>query len=334
MSLGDYNAFQFNDGYTDPIGVLEGQPTPDDQVVVDASPDLVDPDFVNLTDSLPAPERYSFIFEGTPQALDHVLVNTAAAQYVQRYVIARGNADFPEVPASLFAGDTTRPERSSDHDMPVAYFRFPDVTPPVIGNVPDDITVAAAGPDGAVVSFTEPIAEDDRDGALVVACMPASGSLFPIGTTPVACTAADASGNSASAAFNVIVTDPHTAGAMSGAGSAGTGAASVIFAFDVKESGAERGHIVATVRHGGRPRLLISLCVDTVFFTDDGSVVFSGPAWFNGSVGYTYEARAADGGGRPGDDTFTLAVRDAAGVEVVSAGGTLRAGNIHSRPVR
>ena len=54
ISIGDYNAYQFNDGYTDPIAMLKGTPTPDDQIVVDESPDLVDPNFVNLTDTLPA----------------------------------------------------------------------------------------------------------------------------------------------------------------------------------------------------------------------------------------------------------------------------------------
>ena len=76
ISIGDYNAYQFNDGYTDPIATLKGTPTPDDQLVVDESPDLVNPNFANLTDGLPPAERYSFIFAGTPQALDHVLVNT------------------------------------------------------------------------------------------------------------------------------------------------------------------------------------------------------------------------------------------------------------------
>jgi predicted extracellular nuclease len=125
LSIGDYNAYEFNDGYTDPIAVIKGAPTPDDQVVVEQSADLVNPDFVNLTDALPPSERYTFVFEGTPQALDHVLVNSAAVPYVSRYVIARNNADFPEVPATLFAGDATRPERNSDHDMPVAYLMLP-----------------------------------------------------------------------------------------------------------------------------------------------------------------------------------------------------------------
>jgi len=123
LSIGDYNAYQFNDGYTDPISILKGSPTPDEQVVVDQSPDLVEPDFVNLTDTLPLDQQYSFNFEGTAQALDHVLLNTVASALNSGYQIARNNADFPEGP--LFANDVTRPERNSDHDMPVAYFFFP-----------------------------------------------------------------------------------------------------------------------------------------------------------------------------------------------------------------
>lgn len=138
--LGDYNAFQFNDGYTDPVSIIKGSPTAGDEIVVTESPDLVDPNFVNLTDSLDPEQQYTFIFEGTPQALDHVIVNAASSGYVRRYEIARNNADFPEFPASLFAGDATRPERASDHDMPVASFRFPSIAglsvdKPVLGPV-------------------------------------------------------------------------------------------------------------------------------------------------------------------------------------------------------
>jgi hypothetical protein len=344
ISLGDYNAFQFNDGYTDPIAVLKGQPTPDEQVVVDASPDLVDPNYTNLTDLLPASERYSFIFEGTPQALDHVLVNTVAADYVERYAIARGNADFPEVPPALYAADITRPERSSDHDMPVAYFRFPDVTAPVIGDVPADITREADGPGGSVVTFTPPTADDNTDGALPVTCSPASGSRFPIGTTQVRCTATDVSGNSTTATFNVTVNDPRTQGAMSGAGVVKTGTTTVNFEFEVREGATESGTIVATLHQGGRPAQLMSLGVDIVFFTNDpaftpgpqpasgaDSVVFSGTASIDGVGGYTFEVRATDRGEPGRHDTFALVVRDGAGVEVVNAGGTLAAGNIQSK---
>jgi predicted extracellular nuclease len=122
ISVGDYNAFEFNTGYDDPISVIKGNPTPDDQIVVDQSPDLVEPDFFNLTDEMPAAERYSFIFEHTAQGLDHHLVNAAARARNTRSAIARVNADFPEAPAAAFASDATRPERNSDHDPVVSYY--------------------------------------------------------------------------------------------------------------------------------------------------------------------------------------------------------------------
>ena len=149
ISVGDYNAYEFNDGYTDPIAVIKGLPTPDDQIVVDLSPDFVTPDFLNLTDSLPLTDRYSFIFEGTPQALDHVLVNTVAASYLQRYAIARGNSDFPGGP--VFTDDATRPEGASDHDMPVAYFRFPPPTADLEVTISADVPTPSAGD---VVTYT------------------------------------------------------------------------------------------------------------------------------------------------------------------------------------
>jgi predicted extracellular nuclease len=124
VAVGDYNAYEFSDGYTDPISVLKGVPTPGDQIVVGSSPDLVEPDFRNLTDWLPADERYTFIFEGTPQALDHVLVNPIAHAFLEHYAIARSNADFPSQAAAGLVNDPTRPEANSDHDATVAYFRI------------------------------------------------------------------------------------------------------------------------------------------------------------------------------------------------------------------
>lgn len=80
-----------------------------------------------------------------------------------------------------------------------------DVTAPTV-YVPPALTVEAEGPSGAHVSFS-PTADDDLDGALTPACEPASGSLFPIGSTTVTCTATDAAGNEGSASFAVTVED-------------------------------------------------------------------------------------------------------------------------------
>src|SRR3712207_9315788 len=52
----------------------------------------------------------------------------------------------------------------------------------------DDVHVTATDSKGAVVTYALPSAVDTRDGALTPVCTPASGSLFPVGTTTVTCT--------------------------------------------------------------------------------------------------------------------------------------------------
>jgi hypothetical protein len=45
---------------------------------------------------------------------------------------------------------------------------------------------------------------DDIDGNITPSCNPNSGSLFPLGTTEVACTATDSLGNTAEASKKVF----------------------------------------------------------------------------------------------------------------------------------
>jgi len=78
-----------------------------------------------------------------------------------------------------------------------------DTTPPTIV-VPSTVVVDATGPDGAAATYPVTVT-DGTDPAPSWSCVPASGSVFPIGDTTVTCTATDASGNSASAAFVVRV---------------------------------------------------------------------------------------------------------------------------------
>jgi hypothetical protein len=88
-----------------------------------------------------------------------------------------------------------------------------DTTPPVL-LVPANITARATGATGAQVTFVAS-ATDLVDPAPVVTCVPASGSLFPLGTTVVQCTAKDASGNvPVPATFTVTVADSEAPSAM------------------------------------------------------------------------------------------------------------------------
>jgi len=128
--------------------------------VVDASPDLVDPNFINLIDELPVSEQYTFIFEGTPQVLDHVIINTVANARKTRIAIARNNADFPELPAAAFASNAARPERNSDHDMPVAYFSLV-VAPPTSALIISEFRFR--GPNAAQDEFVELYNNTDAD---------------------------------------------------------------------------------------------------------------------------------------------------------------------------
>jgi hypothetical protein len=80
-----------------------------------------------------------------------------------------------------------------------------DTTPPVISNMPANITVTANLPGGANVFWASPTALDLVDGSVAVTCVPPSGSLFPIGTTTVTCTAKDIRNNTSSETFTVTV---------------------------------------------------------------------------------------------------------------------------------
>jgi predicted extracellular nuclease len=117
ISVGDYNAFQINDGYVDVIGTIKGTPTPADQVVL-ASSDLVNPDLINLIEVLPANARYSYTFDGNHQVIDHQIINNNAARRFSRFAVAHFDADFPD----SLRNDPNRPERISDHDAPIGYY--------------------------------------------------------------------------------------------------------------------------------------------------------------------------------------------------------------------
>jgi len=200
ISICDCNAFEFSDGYVDVMGTILGRPTPPDQVVT-ASPDLVDPDFTDLMTTLPPDQRYSFVFDGSAQVLDHIVVNEALLGKVSRFAVARNNADFPEV----FRNDPNRSERISDHDMPMVYLTLPEATPPVL-HLPADITAEATSAAGAIVSYSVTVT-DARDTNLVADCSPASGSQFAFGATTVNCSVTNSRNKTATGSFAVNVVD-------------------------------------------------------------------------------------------------------------------------------
>ena len=138
IAVGDFNAFEFSDGFVDVIGTILGDPAPASEVVL-STVDLVDPNLTSLGTMVPAEQRYSYVFDGNAQVLDHVLVTSNTLPLVAGLEWARTNADFPET----FRQDGTRPERLSDHDPAVAYFRLPP--PPCSVDVSTLVSVTRGG---------------------------------------------------------------------------------------------------------------------------------------------------------------------------------------------
>ena len=80
-----------------------------------------------------------------------------------------------------------------------------DTTAPTLRGVPSDIAVTTSDAAGRAVSFTDPTATDAVDASPNVGCAPESGSVFPVGTTEVTCTASDRTGNQSTGTFRVTV---------------------------------------------------------------------------------------------------------------------------------
>ena len=128
---------------------------------------------------------------------------------------------------------------ASDLAGNTGYSRFTvlvlDRTAPALTG-PGNLTVEATGPSGAAVSFVVG-ASDLVSGPLVATCLPASGSVFPLGTTTVVCTATDYAGNTDSLTFTVTVAGHDAAGGDGAAGYDGGGDRSVRCAGVVRRVG-------------------------------------------------------------------------------------------------
>ena len=125
LVLGDFNAFEFNDGLTDVMGTITGLPSADAATVVPGDGvDLVNPDLDDLTFLQPPEQSYSFAFDGNVQSLDHVVANAALMSATDLATLAIGharlNADFP----ATARNDAATPTRLSDHDPALVLLRL------------------------------------------------------------------------------------------------------------------------------------------------------------------------------------------------------------------
>ena len=160
---GDFNAFQFSDGFVDVMGLITGNLDPDG-AIHPGHEDRVEPDLTNHVNALPAAEQYSYVFEGSAQVLDHMLTSSNLAAFVRTFQYARGNADAPE----SLQNDFSTPLALSDHDGAVLFV----MTDFDGDGSPDDVDNCSINPNPGQQDFdADGIGDscdddDDNDGVL------------------------------------------------------------------------------------------------------------------------------------------------------------------------
>ncbi|MFG3407491.1 VWA domain-containing protein [Streptomyces sp. NPDC048142] len=107
-----------------------------------------------------------------------------------------------QVPGTDTIGPAAVPDPDFQQQISIA---VNDVDVPVV--TVDDRTARATDDDGVRIDYTA-TATDPQDGVLPVTCAPPSGSLFPVGTTTVTCSATDSAGNTGADTARFEVLEP------------------------------------------------------------------------------------------------------------------------------
>ena len=210
--VGDFNAFDVNDGYVDALGITTGNPAPETEVIHWADSPLSPanggrPLLVGNELTANPEERYSYIFGNITQTLDHVLVNEAlvedAAVTGATVDHARVNADFRSGHQSVYNPPYTAenpPLRTSDHDpVRLTIAIKPDTTPPTLAPVLPGLILQGG-------TYVVTPNASDENGIASASCSPTPLDTGSRGAKSVTCTATDLAGNTASVTLSYTVT--------------------------------------------------------------------------------------------------------------------------------
>ncbi len=116
--VGDFNAFQFTDGYVDVVGQITGQAVATDNLVW-SEPLFADSPLTQAVQTLPTDQQYSFVYRGSAQVLDNAIMNDAGLMGLNDVQFVRGQAD-----ANInFEDDNSSSLRSTDHDALLLYIK-------------------------------------------------------------------------------------------------------------------------------------------------------------------------------------------------------------------
>jgi HYR domain len=167
-----------------------------------------DQDSGECVSNTPAPTAEWSSFPSDPLVIEATSAAGARVSYEPATAHLGGTAltvTCSPAPGSQFALGTTTVSCSAPGVGGSFHVIVEDTTPPDV-TVPADMTVAASGPSGAIVTF-QASATDIVDASDPVSCPPGSGSTFQPGVTQVTCSATDTNGNTGTKSFSVTVTD-------------------------------------------------------------------------------------------------------------------------------
>ncbi|MCF6289029.1 MAG: Ig-like domain-containing protein, partial [Proteobacteria bacterium] len=111
ITIGDFNAFQFTDGYADVMGQITGT-----AIALEnehwTAPIFANSPLTQAVETLPMDQQYSYIFGGSAQILDNAVLNDSALTMLNEMQFSRGQADANY----SYGADATISLRASDHD--------------------------------------------------------------------------------------------------------------------------------------------------------------------------------------------------------------------------
>jgi hypothetical protein len=177
---------------------------------------------------------------------------------------------------------------SGTNAVPVTWTTSPcitDATAPEL-HLPATITAEAISAAGAVVTYEATATDETAPAAPAVTCLPASGAVFPLGTTTVACSATDDAGNTGTGSFEVQVEDTTApaVGSMTDIGFEASGPQTIVTWTDP----------VATDAVSGSPVVSCTPPSGTGFVVGETAVTCS----------------ATDAAGNTGSSSFTVTISD------------------------
>ena len=107
--VGDFNAYQFSDGYVDVYNQISGHPSEGASLT---NQNIVTPALVEVSTMVPPAERYSYVYQNNAQMIDHCLTTQLHDMSIASFEYARGNADNSDI----FLDDESVSFKVSDHD--------------------------------------------------------------------------------------------------------------------------------------------------------------------------------------------------------------------------